>query len=56
MSSIPRFKNIPVYIEGPLQDDEADPVQDIKLPEKSIMDLEHLNPFDEEVQNLNTLE
>lgn len=29
-----RFKNIPVYIEGPLEDDEVAPVQDIKLPEK----------------------
>ncbi|CAD6215410.1 unnamed protein product [Miscanthus lutarioriparius] len=44
-----RFKNMPVYIDRPAPEEEAVPasVEDIQLPEKTIADLNHVDPFDD---------
>ncbi|XP_066396595.1 uncharacterized protein [Miscanthus floridulus] len=44
-----RFKDTPVYIEQPAPEEEAVPlsVQDIQLPERTIADLNHIDPFDD---------
>jgi len=51
MLSIIRFKDTPVYIEQPAPEEEAVPVsvQDIQLPERTIADLNHIDPFDDMV-------
>jgi hypothetical protein len=49
-----RFKNIPVYIQRPLDEEVDTPALDIQLPRKTIMQLDHLNPFSEKVHTLNT--
>jgi hypothetical protein len=48
-----RFKNIPVYIQRPLDEEISAPALDIQLPKKTIMELDHVNPFNEKVDNLN---
>ena len=55
MLSIIRFKDTPVYIKQPAPEEEAVPVsvQDIQLPEKTIADLNHIDPFDDMVNNRN---
>jgi hypothetical protein len=48
-----RFKNIPVYIQRPLDEEVNAPALDIQLPKKTIMELDQLNPFNEKVHSLN---
>ena len=55
MLCITRFENTPVYIDRPAPEEEAVPalVEDIQLPEKTIADLNHIDPFDDMVNNRN---
>ena len=54
MLCITRFKNTPVYIDRPTPEEEAVPasVEDIQLPEKTIADLNHVDPFDDMVNKI----
>jgi len=54
MLCITRFENTPVYIDRPAPEEEAVPasVEDIQLPEKTIADLNHVDPFDDMVNKI----
>ncbi|CAD6270708.1 unnamed protein product [Miscanthus lutarioriparius] len=43
-----RFKNTPVYIDRPTDEETHSPAEDIELPEKTIDALNQVDPFDEE--------
>jgi len=49
-----RFKNTPVYIDRPAPEEEAvlASVEDIQLPEKTIANLNHIDPFDDMVNKI----
>jgi hypothetical protein len=52
--SIHRFKNVPIYIQRPLEEETGSLVQEISLPEKTIAALDQIDPFNEEVCTLET--
>ncbi|OQU83243.1 hypothetical protein SORBI_3005G095620, partial [Sorghum bicolor] len=43
-----RFKNVPIYIQRPLEEETGSLVQEISLPEKTIAALDQIDPFNEE--------
>jgi len=54
MLCITRFENTPVYIDRPAPEEEAvlALVEDIQLPEKTIADLNHVDPFEDMVNKI----